>query len=283
MRVPSPNWNTLSLRHHSTCLNWNALIFLRHQRRRLNWSTFFDCAATVHCLNRSTLFLCVTTAFASTEDHCFITSPPVNSVNRYTFSLHQHNKRSELKYFIVLHHHITLPEFERTDLLRHHSTLPGLKHYSQIIFSWLNLGSQVLLLFYYQDDQIDDNELAGACSTHFRMAEKRNAHNSMVTKRKDRDHVRNTGLDGTVMFKWILCNLSWGYELDSSGLWSRLVAGSWEHENELRDLKKRRQVSWQLAQILSFWLQSVPSEDRWDLLLSLVLNAFFFLKRFHYF
>jgi hypothetical protein len=138
----------------------------------------------------------------------------------------------------------------------------GLKHYSQIIFIWLNWVSQVLFTSNYQGDQIDDNELAGACSTLGRMAEKRSAHSSVVTQRKDRDHVGNIVLDGTVVFKWILSNLSWGYELDSSGLGLRLVASSCEHENKLRDLKKKRwrRVSWQLAQIPSFWLQNISSE-----------------------
>jgi len=40
------------------------------------------------------------------------------------------------------------------------------------------------------------------------MAEKRGAHSSMVTKRKDRDHVGNIGPDGTVVFKSISSNLS---------------------------------------------------------------------------
>jgi hypothetical protein len=40
------------------------------------------------------------------------------------------------------------------------------------------------------------------------MAEKRSAHSSVVTKRKDRDSVGNIGLDGAVVFMWIISNLS---------------------------------------------------------------------------
>jgi hypothetical protein len=46
-----------------------------------------------------------------------------------------------------------------------------------------------------------------------------------------------TDLDGTIMFKRILNKLSWGYEMDSSGLGSRLLEGSCVHENEILGFK----------------------------------------------
>jgi hypothetical protein len=197
--------------------------------------TLFSLCHQSTCLNRNTLLLCVTKYItwiealsliaplqyvAWTEALCFIVSPQF---------------LPQLKITALSHHHSTLRELKRTDLLRQLSTLPGLKYYSQIILKWLNWGSQVLFPFCYQGGQIYDNELAWACSTHGRVAEKRSAHNSVVMNLKDRDHVGNIGLDGMVVFKWILSNLSWRYELDSPGLGSSQVAGSCEHENELRD------------------------------------------------
>jgi hypothetical protein len=219
-----------------------------------------------------TLFHYVTRVLAWIETRYFFASPNTSLELKHFLWLRLYSTLPEPKHFVSLCHYSFCLNWR--SLLYHIITvhcvnwnaliccvnntvhLPGLKNYSQIIFKWLNWGSQVLFHFCYQGDQIDDNELAGACSTHGRMAEKRSAHNSVVTRRKDRDHIGNIGLDGTVVFKWILSNLSWGYELDSPGLGSRLLAGSCEQENEKK--KKKKKVSWQLAQILSFWLQNIP-------------------------
>jgi hypothetical protein len=53
---------------------------------------------------------------------------------------------------------------------------------------------------YYSSDQIEKNEMGGTCSS---MGERRNVYRVLVGKPEGRDHLKNPGVDGRIILRWI--------------------------------------------------------------------------------
>jgi hypothetical protein len=59
----------------------------------------------------------------------------------------------------------------------------------------------VLFVKYNWNDQIEDDEISSACSTH---GEKRNAYRALVGKPEGKRPLGRLGIGGRIIVKWIL-------------------------------------------------------------------------------
>jgi hypothetical protein len=49
------------------------------------------------------------------------------------------------------------------------------------------------------------------------MAERRGAYRVLMGKTEGRNHLKDLGVDGRIILKWIFLEVKWGYGLDRSG------------------------------------------------------------------
>jgi hypothetical protein len=73
----------------------------------------------------------------------------------------------------------------------------------------------VLLAKYYLGDHIEKNEMGGPCSTYG--GEKRCIQAS-VGKAEGKNHLKDPGVEGRIILRWIFRKWNGGYVLDCSGL-----------------------------------------------------------------